>query len=138
MNRPAGAGAPGPSRLSLWGPVVVYMGLIFWASSMSSPPSPGAVNDKVLHLACYGGLAGLTLRATAGGRLAGVTWTAALLAWAIATVYGATDEFHQSFVPQRSVELADLVADAVGAALAVAVVGASGIIARSRAAAGTR
>ncbi len=138
MSRAAGAGASTPSRVSLWGPVALYMALIFWVSSMSSPPAPGAVNDKLLHFACYGGLAALILRATAGGRLAGVTRSAALLAWAIATAYGATDEVHQGFVPFRSAEFADLAADALGAALAVAVLGASGIIARSRQAARLR
>lgn len=138
MSGLGAADGSGPSRLSLWGPVVIYMALIFWVSSMSAPPSPGNVNDKVLHFVCYGGLAALALRATAGGRLAGLTWRAALLAWTVATIYGATDEFHQSFVPHRSVELADLAADAAGAALAVAVLGASGIIARSRAVARTR
>lgn len=121
-----------PSRLSLWGPVVAYMALIFALSAMSSPPSPGPVNDKVLHFGFYGGLAAVTLRATSGGRLAGLTWSAAAAAWAIATVYGVTDEFHQSFVPHRSSDLADLVADSLGAAVAVGVIGASGIIARSR------
>ena len=32
--------------------------------------------------------------------------------------YGATDEWHQSFVPGRDADVRDLVADAVGAALA--------------------
>ena len=128
----------GPSRLSLWAPVVAYMALIFWLSSLSTPPSPGPINDKVLHFAFYGGLAAVTLRATAGGGLGGVTWGAAAAAWAIATVYGATDEFHQRFVPYRSADLADLVADSLGAALAVGVLGAFGIIARWRAAAPPR
>ena len=121
-----------PSRLSLWAPVGACMGLIFWLSSMSSPPSPGPINDKVLHFAAYGGLATLCLRATSGGRLAGLTLRAGLLAWGLATAYGATDEFHQSFVPYRTADLADLAADAAGAAAAVGVLGASGIIARSR------
>ena len=34
-------------------------------------------------------------------------------------LYGATDEFHQFFVPQRAAELADLGADSLGASLAV-------------------
>jgi VanZ family protein len=122
----------GPSRLSLWAPVVACMALIFGLSSMSSPPSPGAVNDKVLHFAAYGGLAALCLRATSGGRLAGLTLRAGLLAWAVATAYGATDEFHQHFVPHRTSDIADLAADAAGAAAAVGLLGASGIIARSR------
>lgn len=134
----APSGGPAPSGAALWGPVVAYMGLIFALSSLSAPPSPADVNDKLQHFVFYGGLAALTLRATSGGTLAGVTVTTALLAWAITTAYGASDEFHQSFVPGRSAELADLVADGLGAAAAVVVLGASGIIARSRRAAGGR
>ncbi len=124
-----------PSRLSLWAPVGACMALIFWLSSMSSPPSPGPVNDKVLHFAAYGGLATLCLRATSGGRLAGLTSRAAVLAWILAVGYGVTDEVHQRFVPYRTADVADLAADALGAAAAAAGgLGASGIIARSRAA----
>ena len=39
-----------------------------------------------------------------------------LLAIAIAVMFGAADEWHQRFVPQRRPELADLRADALGAA----------------------
>lgn len=122
----------GPSRLSLWAPVVACMALIFWLSSMSVPPSPGPINDKVLHFAAYGGLAALCLRATSGGRLTGLTLRAGLLAWGLATGYGMTDELHQRYVPYRTADVADLVADALGAAVAVGGLGASGIIARSR------
>lgn len=124
---------PAPlSRVVLWGPVVAYMALIFALSARSVLPSPLGLNDKVVHFAFYGGLATLALRATAGGRLAGLSMRAMLAAWAIASVYGASDEFHQSFVPGRSADPWDLLADAAGAALAVVVFGASGIIARSR------
>lgn len=129
--------APAPSSwLWLWGPVVAYMAIIFALSSRSVLPSPLGLNDKVVHFGFYGGLALLALRATAGGRLAGLSLPAMLAAWAIATVYGATDEFHQSFVPGRSADVWDLVADAAGAALAVVAFGAFGIIARSRGRAG--
>ena len=39
------------------------------------------------------------------------------LAWAIATLYSATDEFHQSFVPGRHPAITDVMIDACGAAL---------------------
>ncbi|MEX2043905.1 MAG: VanZ family protein, partial [Opitutus sp.] len=40
-------------------------------------------------------------------------------AFVVAAVFGATDEWHQSFVPGRTSEWADWIADALGAALAV-------------------
>jgi VanZ family protein len=122
-----------PSRFSLWGPVLAYMALVFYLSSLTSPPSPVQVSDKLEHFVFYGGLALVTLRAVAGGRLSGVTSGALLLAWVIATAYGASDEFHQWFVPGRSAELADWLADAAGAATALGAAAASGILMRSRA-----
>lgn len=133
---PSAAAATSPSTLSLWGPVAAGMALVFGLSSMSSPPVPPNVWDKLLHAGAYGGLALVTLRATAGGRLAGLTGRALLLAWAITTAYGASDEVHQSFVPQRSADLFDVVADGVGAAVALGAAQAAGIILRSRVAAG--
>lgn len=121
-----------PSALSLWAPVVAYMSLVFTLSAMPSPPSPVQVNDKVEHFVFYGGLALVALRATAGGRVSGVTRRALLAAWAIATIYGATDEFHQWFVPGRSAEVADWIADTLGAATAMAVAMQGAILLRSR------
>jgi VanZ family protein len=45
--------------------------------------------------------------------------SAAWIAVAVASIYGVSDEFHQSFTPGRSVEIADWLADTCGAALAV-------------------
>jgi VanZ family protein len=121
-----------PSALSLWAPVVAYMSLVFALSAMSSPPSPVHVSDKIEHFVFYGGLALVALRATAGGRLAGVTPGALVAAWAIASVYG---EFHQWFVPGRSAEVADWLADTLGAVTAMSVARQGAILLRSRRAA---
>ena len=42
---------------------------------------------------------------------------AALLAWTCATLYAATDEFHQLFVPGRAGLFTDVLIDATGAAI---------------------
>jgi VanZ family protein len=44
-------------------------------------------------------------------------WKLAGWAFAWATAYAASDEFHQSFVPSRQGQITDLLFDATGAAL---------------------
>jgi len=41
------------------------------------------------------------------------------IAWTMAVLYSATDEFHQSFVPGRHPAVTDVMIDALGAALAL-------------------
>lgn len=119
------------SRARLWTPVAIYMAAIFAVSSLSHPPSPPQISDKVQHFAGYSGLGLVTLRAVAGGQAAGVTAGAAATAWAIASAYGVSDEVHQRFVPGRASDLADVLADALGAAAGI--LGAFAIIRGSRA-----
>jgi VanZ family protein len=114
----------------LWLPVIVYMAAIFVASAIPEPPIPSGVSDVSLHEAAYFGLTLLLIRALARGSWVGVSAGALAAAWALAVAYGVSDEWHQSFVPGRFAELRDLGSDAIGAAIAVAVVGAWGIIRR--------
>lgn len=123
--------------VGLWAPVVLYMAAIFAVSAMPEPPSPPGLDDKTQHFAAYAGLGVVTLRATAGGTLAGLGPGPALAAWAIAVAYGASDEYHQSFVPGRTQDVLDLRADAIGAAAAIGAAWLSGILLRSRVASRT-
>jgi VanZ family protein len=84
--------------------------------------------DWLQHGIAYAGLGLITLRATASGRRHGVGLRSVAAAWTIATVYGAFDEWHQSFVPGRVEDIRDLAADAVGAGLALGVAWAWSII----------
>jgi VanZ family protein len=105
--------------MALWAPVALYMALIFAASSVSHPPDLStSIGDKGAHGLLYSGLAALMVRALAGG------WQPfgggiGLAAVAYSILYGATDEIHQLFVPNRTADVKDLAADAVGAAVAV-------------------
>jgi VanZ family protein len=117
---------PAPARdlrspFWLWGPVVAQMVLIFVASSISNLGElPGGMSDKSGHSIGYALLGGLLLRALAGGRLSGITWRVVFAAIGLATLYGVSDELHQMFVPGRTSDRYDVVADAVGATIAVA------------------
>ena len=110
-------------RLQVWGPAWAMMALIFGVSSLSRLPTPAAaVEDGIWHALAYGVLGGLLLRGVAGARWLGVTIRAALVATLLASLYGATDELHQWFVPGRAAELSDLGADAIGATMATCLI----------------
>jgi VanZ family protein len=112
--------------LRYWGPVCGYAGLIFYLSSQSHPednlPSLlGLLSDKVLHVAEYavlGGLCYVAFRYGTGDRLR--PW-AGLLAVLLTSLYGLSDEIHQSFVPFRESSGLDWLADTIGAAASVVV-----------------
>jgi VanZ family protein len=107
-------------RVSLWLPPLVYMIVIFHFSSESNPLPEVTehVWDKLLHLTEYAGLAFLFCRALTGE---GLGWLAAAgAALLLTSVYGASDEWHQAFVPLRSVDVRDWLADTLGAALGAA------------------
>jgi len=112
-------------RLRPWVPVVLYAGLVFWLSSQSSPlpflPEGIWSYDKLLHASEYAVLGLLLARALrAGGLSPARAFLGALL---LGSLFGASDELHQSFVPSRSCDPRDWAADTAGAA-AGAVLGA--------------
>jgi VanZ family protein len=103
----------------LWAPVVLLMAAIFTASSIPDVGQlPGDMSDKSWHSIAYAILAGVVLRALSGGRLSGITWRVAGAAVLVTTMYGASDELHQSFVPGRTADRYDVLADAIGAGVA--------------------
>ena len=119
-------------RVRIWGPAWAMMVLIFVLSSVSRLPSlPGGVDDSVPHAFEYGVLAALLLRGLVGARRRRVTVRAAWSAALLATLYGVTDELHQWFVPGRTAQVTDLVADALGATVAAGLIWAWSIVAAS-------
>ncbi|MDX2022169.1 MAG: VanZ family protein [Deltaproteobacteria bacterium] len=105
-----------------WLGPILWALLLFVASSIpgtSYPQISFEYADKVVHTLIYGTLGALLAVAA---RL-NLPWSAARVWWfsiGVATLYGATDEFHQLFVPNRSADLRDLLADALGAGLGAA------------------
>ena len=121
------------TRVSLWGPVLAAMALIFWLSAQPALPAvPGGFTDKEAHALVYGALAGLWYRASARGRWRGVTLARGVVAVVAATAYGVSDEWHQTFVATRTADAADVLADAIGAATAATTIWACGIMAARR------
>jgi VanZ family protein len=121
------------TRVGLWSPVAIYMAAIFLLSSTARLPAPpGGLSDKQVHALVYAGLCAVTARAFARGAWRRLSARTLALAWLVTVFYGATDEWHQGFVPGRTTDLMDLAADAAGAAIAALALGACGIIARLR------
>ena len=96
---------------------VLYCAAIFWLSAQPAPPVPKVRfpgDDKVAHAVLYGGLAAtlaLGVRRNRGAsRLRLLVVPIAFVAF-----YGASDEIHQYFVPPRTCDALDWLADVTGA-----------------------
>lgn len=79
------------------------------ASKTSRPMSLNLLIRKSAHFIIFGLLAVVVWKALGSLKLSFV------IAWGFATLYGATDEIHQSFVPDRSAKGMDVVIDSLGA-----------------------
>jgi VanZ family protein len=109
------------------------MALIFIASSSPSPgPTPEFLSDKLLHFGAYAALGFTILRALAGAQLTSATPARALIALLLTVLYGVSDEFHQSFVPGRTPDVMDVVADAIGAGAGIIVLMVAPRVSRKR------
>jgi VanZ family protein len=121
-----------------WLLVALWMGLIFYMSSRSDSgeqsgalirmifdalhvaPAPDRLEfwhhilRKAAHFTEYAILASLIAFARAR-----TSWRGLAVAWAAATLYACTDEFHQVFVPTRGPSVWDVGIDSTGAAAAV-------------------
>jgi VanZ family protein len=95
--------------------------VLIYALSAQSDPAPAITSlvwDKLLHAVEYGVLALLFCRALDGEGVA--LARTSLVALLLTVLYAATDEYHQSYVPLRTVELQDWIADAAGGLAAAA------------------
>jgi VanZ family protein len=125
-------GSGAQRTLWLWGPVALYMAAIFYVSAQPDVSIPSGLTDKSSHSIAYAGLGVLMTRALAGGLGVRVGVRAACLGALLTAVYGLTDELHQMFVPGRSADLYDVVADGIGGVIGAFVCWLWGIIAASR------
>jgi VanZ family protein len=109
-----------------WAPALAQMAAIFAVSSLSTKPSlPVGISDSAGHFIGYTLLAALAMRGFARGRWSGVNGRSGWQAVVMSSLYGVTDEFHQSFVPGRSPTVADWCVDTLGACVGVGLVTAA-------------
>jgi len=111
------------SRLFLWLPPAALAALLFYLSS--KPLNLGQISvfgfDKIMHAGYFSIMGFFVMRAAIFDPLGLKAKSAFILAFVLCSAYGAADEFHQSFVPTRSVDPFDAAADAAGALLGAAV-----------------
>jgi len=108
-------------KLLVYTPLVVYWIILFGATTLpaASMPSFGVV-DKVNHLSAYFILAILLfLTLLFQQKIPLAKNRVAAYAFIICSLYGMLDEVHQIFIPGRSAEFLDFLADACGALLGV-------------------
>lgn len=99
--------------------LVLYCGFIYWLSDQESLPMPKlfTTQDKFQHAGAYfvmSILAWRYFRHTVQKSIA-----VFLIALGFCSFYGATDEWHQSFVIGRTPDILDWLADTLGAGLAM-------------------
>jgi VanZ family protein len=95
-----------------------YCLFIYWLSDQPSLPVPMlfSMQDKILHAGAYFIMEVFAWRSFK--HLFNRTVTIALVSVAFCSLYGASDEYHQSFVAGRYADFTDWLADTTGAALA--------------------
>ena len=108
------------NQLRMWGPAAVWAAVLFLLSAWPDPVGPSwlRVSDKAVHFVLF---------AVLGAALAlGRRWSGSTVShWAVLLVgmlYGATDEWHQAFVPRRTPSLDDWLADLAGVVVGYLVV----------------
>jgi VanZ family protein len=115
--------APSVHWLLLAAPIAI-MAIIFALSSRSQLPDLDGgrdIQNVIGHFSVYAALgAALAVAFRSFGWSAGRVLVAAVV---VATLYGVTDELHQSFVPHRNADLFDLLVDFLGA-----LVGSAGML----------
>lgn len=100
--------------------VIAWMGILFWMSHQPSIDAPMLFvgQDKVFHAGIYG-ILGIFVLGTMPRPVEGYTSRQIRASVIIPSLYGISDEIHQSFVPGRNPDVWDWVADTTGALLAV-------------------
>jgi hypothetical protein len=103
-----------------WVPVIIYAGLIFYLSSLPGKDIPFLFpyQDVIAHIVEYTFFALLINRALKTYNPSMIKIRRFWLVFLMAIAYAVSDEFHQSFVPNRFPSLLDVTYDGLGIFLA--------------------
>lgn len=114
-NRPVAAPAKrGWTAATTVGAVFICC-CIFYVSSIPGSGLPSGLGWRTtaahfVEYACLGVAVALSLRNGKRG-----FWTVVLVSMLLCSIYGASDEFHQWFVPGRNTDVLDWLTDTIGA-----------------------
>jgi VanZ family protein len=105
--------------------------VIIFLTSIPNPPIPRelAAGDKLVHFGMYFGFGFLLARAVLQGSSPTFTILSTVV---VGVIIAALDEWHQQFIPGRSMDIADWRADGAGVALGVVIAVAAHLAARRR------
>lgn len=98
-------------------PLIAYCTFIVIQSHLPSPVELPEIShlDKLLHFGAYGVMAVLFYRTYLAGWPRASKWTLLWGSALSAALFGLSDEIHQFFVPYRTADALDFLADALGA-----------------------
>ncbi len=104
-----------------------YCLLIFYLSHQPTLPVPMAFphQDKLVHATAYALMGILAWRSFA--YIDRPVLTLAIISFLFCSLYGISDEYHQSFIVGRDADIKDWFADSVGAAIAIYVMARRGV-----------
>ncbi|MDR3667865.1 MAG: VanZ family protein [Ignavibacteriaceae bacterium] len=102
-------------------PLILYWILILTLTSLPGADVPNVhISDKIEHLLAYGGLGFLlNLSLRIQNKISILKKYSALFTILIVSTYGALDELHQLFIPDRSCDILDWTADTMGVIIGV-------------------
>lgn len=105
-------------RLYIYLPFVFVALTIFFLSSQSHLPVVSVIEfqDKIMHFLAFFGLGYTMIRICFYKRVSKLN--SIVITIGVCTIYGLSDEIHQTFVPNRVFDWADLFADFLGCATA--------------------
>jgi VanZ family protein len=104
-----------------WLPLIAYCVFIYFQSSYPPPEELPSFqfSDKMLHFAAYAVMGVLFYRAYHTLPIKKEVQWIVLLSMISASLYGVSDEIHQSIVPERDGSFMDVIADVLGAVCGV-------------------
>jgi VanZ family protein len=105
--------------VSYWLPVILYCLLIFIQSSYPATQSLPSIPhiDKLAHAGAYALLGFLIFRVFQSTRIQKSVVLLVTLSALASSLYGISDEIHQYFVPSRTADIMDVLADVAGSVL---------------------